>query len=69
MRRPWRPWLAVLAVLAGVGGLAALLATAAWRLGRARPAEDTLPAARLSVAAALRVPDTRGFARAGAGAR
>jgi predicted secreted hydrolase len=64
VRRPWRPWLAVLAVLAGVGGLAALLATAAWRLGRARPAEDTLPAARLSVAAALRVPDTRGFARA-----
>src|ERR1700688_3421007 len=64
VRRPWRPWLAVLAVLAGVGGLAALLATAAWRLGRARPAEDTLPAARLSVAAALRAPDTQGFARA-----
>jgi predicted secreted hydrolase len=56
--------LAVLAVLAGAGGLAALLATAAWRLGRARPAEVTLPAARLSIAAALRAPDTRGFARA-----
>lgn len=56
--------LAVLAALAGAGGLAALLATAAWRLGRARPAEETLPAARLSVAAALRAQDTRGFARA-----
>ncbi|HEV3078053.1 MAG TPA: lipocalin-like domain-containing protein [Thermoanaerobaculia bacterium] len=33
-------------------------------MGRARPSEDTLPAARLSVAAALRVPDARGFARA-----
>ena len=64
MRRPWRPWLAVLAVLAGVGGLAALLATAAWRLGRTRPAEETLPTARMSVAVALRAPDTRGFARA-----
>jgi predicted secreted hydrolase len=56
--------LAVLAALAGAGGLAALLATAAWRLGRTRPAEDTLPTARMSVAAALRAPDTRGFARA-----
>ncbi len=56
--------LAVLAVVAGAGGLAALLATAAWRLGRARPPEEALPAARLSVAAALRAPDARGFARA-----
>ena len=64
MRRPWRPRLAVLAVLAGAGGLAALLAIAAWRLGRARPAEETLPAARMSIAAALRAPDARGFARA-----
>jgi predicted secreted hydrolase len=71
VRRPgrWRKIvlprsLAVLAVLAGAGGLAALLATAAWRLGRARPAEGALPAARLSVAAALRAPDARGFARA-----
>ncbi|HEY6324442.1 MAG TPA: lipocalin-like domain-containing protein [Thermoanaerobaculia bacterium] len=52
-------------MLAGAGGLAALLATAAWRLGRARPAEETLPAAtRMSIAAALRAPDARGFARA-----
>jgi len=64
VRRPWRPWLAGLAVLAGAGGLAALLATAAWRLGRARPAEETLPAARMSIAAALHAPDARGFARA-----
>jgi len=62
--KPWRPWLAGLAVLAVAGGLAALLATAAWRLGRARPAEETLPAARMSIAAALRAPDARGFARA-----
>jgi predicted secreted hydrolase len=53
-----------LAVLAGAGGLAALLATAAWRLGRARPAEETLPAASMSLAAALRAPDARGFVRA-----
>ncbi|HXO30320.1 MAG TPA: carotenoid 1,2-hydratase, partial [Thermoanaerobaculia bacterium] len=33
-------------------------------MGRARPAEETLPAARMSIAAALRAPDTRGFARA-----
>jgi predicted secreted hydrolase len=51
-------------VLAGAGGLAALLATAAWRLGRARPAEEALPAARMSIVAALRAPDARGFARA-----
>jgi predicted secreted hydrolase len=56
--------LAVLAVVAGAGGLAALLATAAWRLGRTRPAEETLPAARMSIAAALRAPDAQGFARA-----
>jgi predicted secreted hydrolase len=61
---PWRPWLAGLAVLAGAGALAALLAAAAWRLGRARPAEETLPAASMSIAAALRAPDARGFARA-----
>src|ERR1700688_2029297 len=41
--------LAVLAVVAGAGGLAALLATAAWRLGRARPPEVTLPGAPPSV--------------------
>lgn len=70
MRRPWRPWrpgrpwLAGLALLAGAGGLAALLAAAAWRLGRAQPAEETLPAARMSIAAALRAPDAQGFARA-----
>ena len=54
----------MLAVLAGAGGLAALLAAAAWRLGRARPAEEALPATPLSIAAALRAPDARGFARA-----
>jgi predicted secreted hydrolase len=65
VRRPWRPFLAVLALLAGAGALAALLATAAWRLGRAPSAEEEgLPAARLSVAAALRAPDEQGFARA-----
>ena len=64
MRRAWRPFLAVLALLAGAGALAALLAIAAWRLGRAPSAEEGLPAARLSVAAALRAPDERGFARA-----
>jgi predicted secreted hydrolase len=64
VRRAWRPFLAVLALLAGAGALAALLATAAWRLGRAPSAEEGLPAARLSVAAALRAPDERGFARA-----
>jgi predicted secreted hydrolase len=55
---------AVLAALAGVGVLAALLATAAWRLGRTPPGGETLPAAPLSVAPALRAPDPRGFARA-----
>jgi predicted secreted hydrolase len=59
-----RRTLAVLAALGGAGVLAVLLATAAWRLGRAPSAGETLPGARLSVAAALRAPDARGFARA-----
>jgi predicted secreted hydrolase len=61
-----RRGLAIGAGLAAGGALAALLLVVAWRLGRASAAgeEESLPTARLGVAAALRAPDAPGFARA-----
>jgi predicted secreted hydrolase len=62
--RPLPRVFTMLALLGLAGLLVALLVAGAWRLGRPPASADALPAARLSVAAALAAPDPRGFARA-----